>query len=248
MAKKLLIVCDDAGFASVDRGILRLVEATGVPVCAEYLIETDGATERAKEMRKNPLVSLGLHFELTGISDADRVAMSRELKAKGTTLGEQPDIRRKATDNARRQLERFRDATGRDPAHVSTHGDFNVDAAGAVMPWWHDLMHGFFGDAVPPMQLLIPHVRHNLFSWNLPATKRDPRTPDEFAQELKKQTADVVEFVLHPALPEPGDASIDMLFTAAMRVADLNAGIEVIKSGAIERAGFGIATMADVTR
>ena len=103
-SQKLLIVCDDAGFASVDRGIIHLAEQANAHVCAEYLIEVEGAAERAKAMSEHPFVSVGLHFELSGMSDADRVAMSRDLQAKGTSLGEQAEIQRKARDDACRQL------------------------------------------------------------------------------------------------------------------------------------------------
>lgn len=248
MPKTLLLVCDDAGFASVDRGIRALADATGKPLCAEYLIETPGAVDRAKAMAAHPLVSIGLHVELSGVSDADRVALSRELAAEGTALGERPDVRDKARADAAKQLALFRDALGRDPAHVSTHGDFNVDASGTVMPWWIDLMHECFGDELPPMQLDIPHVRHNKYSWNLDATKRAPLTPDEFEAELRRQSSDVVEFVMHPALPGPGDASLDMLFSANMRVADLDAAIAIIGSGCIERAGYEVIPVTDARR
>lgn len=238
MTKRLLLVCDDAGFASVDRGIRALADATGKPLCAEYLISRPGAADRAKEMERHPLVAIGLHFELAGIDDAERVAMARELKARGTTLGEQEDIRRRALEDAVNQLSIFRQVIDHDPAHISTHGDFHIDADGNVMSWWTDLMNDLFGGNVPPMQLAHPHVRHNLYSWNADATKRPPRTPEEFEALLYEQTSDIVEFVMHPALPEPGDEGLGMLFTADMRVTDLEAAIAIINSGAIERAGF----------
>ncbi len=240
MTKQLLIVCDDAGFASVDRGIVAFVEKTGVPVCAEYLIETEGAIERAKEMKRHPLVSVGLHFELSRLPDAERVALARKLKAEGTTLGEQAEIRAMATQDAVNQLAIFRQAMAHDPLHVSTHGDFNVDLEGNVMPWWMDLMKDLFPEGVPPMQWGRPVIRHNKYSWNLDATKREPFTPDEFEAELQKQKSDIVEFVLHPAIPKSGDTSIEMLFTADMRIADLEAAIAIVQSGCIERAGFEI--------
>ena len=244
MATHLLLVCDDAGYASVDRGIVSLVGRTGLPVCAEYLITQPGAAGRARIMAGNPLVSIGLHFELEGMSDADRVRLSRDLKGKGSVLGEQEDIRRKAMIDARHQLELFRDALGANPAHVSTHGDFNVDPSGRVMTWWTDFMNELFEGNVPPMQLSIPHVRHNLYSWNIPETARPPRTPEEFAQELEKHRGcELVEFVMHPGLPEAGDASLDMLFTAEMRVRDLESAADILTSGVIGRCGFEVVTV-----
>ena len=238
--KKLLIVCDDAGFASVDRGVLALAEATGKPVCAEYLIAQPGAADRAKAMLEHPLVSVGLHFELPRLPDAERVALSRRLKEEGTTLGERPDIRAMATEDAVNQLADFRRAVGRDPAHVSTHGDFNVDAAGNVMPWWTDLLDDLFAGAVPPMQWGKPVLRHNKYSWNLPPTKRAAMAPEEFERELLAVEGNAAEFVVHPAVPRPGDADLGMLFDANMRIADLEAAVAIVASGCIERAGFEI--------
>ncbi len=244
--KSLLLVCDDAGFASVQRGILRIAESTGKPLCAEYLITQPGAPERAKELSNHPLVSVGLHFELSTIPDRKRVEISKELKEKGATLGEQREIQEQATKDARHQLEIFRQTLNSDPAHISTHGDFNIDVSGAVLPWWTDLMNDLFDGDVPPMQLQHPHVRHNMTSWYFDPTKRDALTPDEFEAVLREQTSDIVEFVMHPALPESGDASLDMKFTADMRVRDVEAAIMIITSGCIERAGFDIVPVSSL--
>ncbi len=104
-------------------------------------------------------------------------------------------------------------------------------------------MAELFCDAVPPMQLEIPHVRHNLYTWNLPGTARAPCTPEEFAAVLAEHDDETVEFVLHPALPQPGDPSLDMLFTAEMRIADYEAAAAIIESGVIERSEFAISAV-----
>jgi|GEM_PF-5490168 len=59
--------------------------------------------------------------------------------------------------------------------------------------------------------------------------------PDEFEDILTEQSSDVMEFVMHPALPKPGDASIDMLFTADMRVRDVDSTIAIINFCCIEQ-------------
>lgn len=241
MPTPLILVCDDAGFESVDRGIRALVDATGKPVSAEYMIEQDGAVERAKAIADVSLVSRGLHFELMNVTDAERFKIAKDLQARGTSLGQQRDVRVQGERDARRQLRLFRETQQIEPAHISTHGNFNTDAHGQVLPWWNDLMEELFTGDVPPMQLDIPYVRHNLYSWNIPDTARPPRTPDEFSSQLntvRHQRA--VEFVMHPAKPEEGDASLEMLFTAEMRERDLLSAIEIIRSGIIERTGFKI--------
>lgn len=247
--RPLIIACDDAGFASTDRGIRHLVEQTGVPVSAEYLIEQDGAVARAKAIAALGLVSRGLHFELFSMTDADRVELARELEGRGTSLGEQPEIRLQAEADAHRQLHIFQQELGMQPLHVSTHGNFNLDAKGRVMQWWNDLMNELFDGNVPPMQLDLPHVRHNLYSWNTDAMRRSPRSPEEFAQELRAVPGYVpVEFVMHPALPQEGDAPLNMLFDASMRIADLESAIEIIRSGIIEQAGFEIVPVTGLSQ
>ncbi len=241
-ATPLILVCDDAGFESVDRGIRTLVEHTGQPVSAEYMIEQEGAAERARAIAEIGLVSRGLHFELMNISDADRFRLGKELLAGGQFLGELAQIQQRGTADARKQLRMFQDTQGINPAHISTHGNFNTDAHGRVLPWWKDLMEEMFDGQVPPMQLDIPHVRHNLYSWNVPPTERPPRNEEEFSDQLA--LADLkghaAEFVMHPALVRPGDADLQMLFTAEMRQRDLWSAIRLINSGVIERAGFAI--------
>ena len=249
MQKSLILVCDDAGFASTDRGIRILASESGLPMSAEYMIEQDGAPERAREMGKFALVERGLHFELSGISDAERVRMAKALQARGTCLGELEDIREKAIDDARRQLELFRMTQDVDPTHVSTHGNFNTEPDGKVAPWWYDLMDELFGGDIPPMQIDIPHVRHNLYSWNLPGTARMPRSETEFAEELRKvKDKTVVEFVMHPALARQGDADINMLFDVKMRRRDFWSALHILRSGVIQEAGFKIVPVTALTR
>lgn len=243
---KILLITDDAGFASTDRGIQRLAAETDVPLCAEYMIEQEGAMGRAHQMKNVPTVSLGLHFELAGISDADRVELTKTLAAKKQTLGQQEEYQQKARIDARRQLHLFMSEFGR-PAHISTHGNFHVDPDDHIMPWWEDLMDELFEGNVPPLQMRFPLVRHNLYKWNTPEYKHDPLSPAEFGEALQKlQTEEVVEFVMHPAIPEDGDASIDMLFTAQMRIADLQAAIDIMQSGVIQDQGFEIVSATDL--
>lgn len=243
---KLLLICDDAGFAATDRGIRYLASETNVPLCAEYMIEQDGAIARAKEMQKVPNVSLGLHFELSGISDADRVQLTKKLLANHTTLGEQEELQRQASVDARRQLQLFMSEFGR-PAHISTHGNFHVDSDNKVMHWWDALMNELFAGDVPPLQMRYPLLRHNLYKWNTPEFARKPLTPQEFGEKLDALSDEpIVEFVVHPAMPEANDASIEMLFDAQMRIVDVNAAIAIIKSGVIEERGCEIVAATDL--
>jgi predicted glycoside hydrolase/deacetylase ChbG (UPF0249 family) len=244
----LIIVCDDAGFQSIDRGIATLAHATGAPVSAEYMITQQGALQLARDMiRSEVRVAIGLHFEMLGITDEARCRLASDCKQQGTTLGEQDWVMEKARRDIPIQLDMFRQELGIQPAHISTHGNFNTDPHCRVLRWWNDLMDEQFDGVVPPIQLEVPHVRHNLYSWNLPETRRAPRTPEEFGEELlKKKGEPVVELVLHPAMPLQGDAPIDMLFDEHMRVKDLWSAIQIIRSGIIEKCGFKIVPVSDI--
>lgn len=248
--KSLILVCDDVGVsASVDRGVRALAEQTQMPLSAEYMIEQEGAVDRAKAIAEIANISRGLHFELFSISDADRVAYGKRLLEQNEYLGDVEEIREQGTKDAIRQIAIFRDQLGIEPAHISTHGNFNTNAKGEVLPWWHELMKDMFGENVPPMQLDIPHVRHNLYKWNTKKHERAPRTPDEFKQELLAHAnADALEFVMHPALPQAGDRSLNMLFTAEMRKIDLTSAIAIIQSGVIEDAGFRIVPVSTLAK
>jgi hypothetical protein len=245
--RPLLIVCDDAGHPSVDRGIRELADRTRLPLSAEVMVEQPGAIASVQtHLADHPQISLGLHVELAGISDAKRCALSHELATQGSCLAEQPWVQAQAALDAARQLEIFREAFGRDPAHVSTHGNFNVRQKTDVCPWWHALMDELFNGQPPPQQVVLPVVRHNLYSWNLPGTAREPLDALQFQAALKALPHAAAEFVLHPARPQPEDPALDMLFDAAMRVRDLEAGVIILTSGAIEAAGWTVCAVTDL--
>lgn len=248
MTPKLLLVCDDAGFPETNRGMRVLAEETQQPISVEHMIMQHGAIPLAQEMQRIPNISHGLHFELAGMTDAERVDIARVLQEKGLSLAESPDIRKQAIHDAREQLCLFRDSLGKNPDHISTHGNFNVTPHDLqIQQWWIDLMHEFFGDKVPPMQMANPHIRHNKYSWNKPESARPPLTPQEFLLELERMNHHpVVEFVMHPALPVRGDKGINMLFNEHMRVADLASAIRIIRSRVIQWAGFEIVSVADL--
>jgi predicted glycoside hydrolase/deacetylase ChbG (UPF0249 family) len=244
MRRSLILVADDAGFDSVDRGINILTQATGQPVSAEYMIEQPGAARLARQMTRNALVSIGLHFELTDVTDENRVDMSKRLKARGQTLGQQDSVQKMAKRDAPRQLLQFQEVMGKNPAHISTHGNFNTDASGTIMPLWKDMMMEIFDGKVPLSQLEVPHIRHATYTtWK---EGRDALSPAEFQYELlPKNPSNIVEFVMHPAEPHEGDAPLRMLFDEKMRRRDLQGAIDVIRSGVIEAAGFDIISVAE---
>lgn len=245
----MIIVADDAGFASVDRGIREFMEQTEKPVSADYMIEQPGAIERAHAMRKNKLASIGIHFEISRLSDAERVALSRTLKLRNEYLGQQPELRAEFIKDTRRQLDIFRQHLGFEPEHVSTHGNPNTIGL-HIMQWWRDLMAELFDGNIPPLQLDNHPIRHNMYQWNTAgAHQREPMNPHEFAHELTGHSEQpIIEFVMHPALPQQEDADINMLFDARMREKDMRSAIAIFNSGVIENAGFEVVPVSKIPR
>lgn len=248
MPSKLILVCDDAGFPETNLGARVLAEETGKPISVEHMISQPGAIPLARELDGAANISHGLHFELAGITDAERVDIAALLAKDGECLATSEWVREQAIRDAREQLAMFRDTFGRDPDHISTHGNFNITPHDLrIQQWWIDLMREFFGDKIPPMQMANPHVRHNKYSWHKPESARPPLTPQEFLLELENMAHHpVVEFVMHPALPLRGGKGINMLFDEQMRIVDLASAIRIIRSRVAELAGFDIVSVRDL--
>lgn len=247
MNNRLIIVADDAGYSAVDRGIREFAEQTEVPVCADYMMTHWEAPDNLRAMERVTNVSRGLHFELLGFPDDKRYQIDKRLRAGGSCLGERPAIQTSAKRWATQQLDQFRQIAQQEPAHISTHGDFNIGPDGEVMDWWIEHMIEIFDGDVPSMQHENPVLRHNKYSWNLVETARSPLEPEEFKAEAGSHpVSPVVEFVLHPARHAYGDAALNMLFDETMRARDLESAITIVKSEVIEQAGRKIVSVENL--
>jgi chitin disaccharide deacetylase len=112
--KRYLIVnADDFGLSrSVNRGVIEAHEQ-GIVTSASLMVDRPAALEAAVYARERGKLDLGLHAEL----DAWRVA---RLPRKGTARS-RGALERHASEQLKRQLERFRSLVGRDPSHLDSH-------------------------------------------------------------------------------------------------------------------------------
>jgi chitin disaccharide deacetylase len=105
MTAHLIVNGDDFGLSrGVNDGIVE-AHVDGVLTSASLMVLAPAAAEAAALARSHPRLSLGLHWHGSG-HDAPDVDL---------------DDHRAVRDEFARQLERFRELTGRDPTHVDSH-------------------------------------------------------------------------------------------------------------------------------
>jgi len=110
----LIVNADDFGISpGVNRGIIEARER-GIVTSASLMTRWPGARDAADYARKNPRLSVGLHIDLAEWEFRD---------GRWAPLYEVVDVTDEAAvrDEVRRQLESFRDLTGRDPDHLDSH-------------------------------------------------------------------------------------------------------------------------------
>lgn len=111
--RHLIVNADDFGYSrSVNRGILEAHE-DGIVTSASLMVERPGAADAAERARERPRLGVGLHVEVGRWRTA---RLPRRGSAWSTAA-----VRRRARDDLRRQLDRFRVLVGRDPSHLDSH-------------------------------------------------------------------------------------------------------------------------------
>jgi len=111
--RHLIVNADDFGFsAGVNRGIVEAHE-NGIVTSASLMVERPAAVEAVDSARELPSLGLGLHVEV------GRWRTSW-LPRRGSAWSAAA-VRARATDDLRRQLDRFRLLVGRDPTHLDSH-------------------------------------------------------------------------------------------------------------------------------
>jgi predicted glycoside hydrolase/deacetylase ChbG (UPF0249 family) len=110
----LIVNADDFGQSpGVNRGVVTAHER-GVVTSASLMVRWPAAAEAASYARANPRLSVGLHLDL-----GEWVFRDGEWSPLYRVVAEDDPVAVAA--EVRRQLEAFRDLTGRDPSHIDSH-------------------------------------------------------------------------------------------------------------------------------
>jgi predicted glycoside hydrolase/deacetylase ChbG (UPF0249 family) len=109
----LIVNADDFGFSrGVNRGILEAHDR-GIVTSASLMVERPAAVEAADGARERPRLGLGLHAE---IGRWRATWLPKRGSARSAAA-----VERRAAEDLRRQLERFRLLVEREPAHLDSH-------------------------------------------------------------------------------------------------------------------------------
>jgi predicted glycoside hydrolase/deacetylase ChbG (UPF0249 family) len=109
----LIVNADDFGYSdSVNRGIIDAHDK-GIVTSASLMVERPAALEAADRARERPRLGLGLHVE---VGRWRASWLPKRGSARSAAI-----VARRAAEDLRRQLDRFRLLVGRDPSHLDSH-------------------------------------------------------------------------------------------------------------------------------
>lgn len=124
--KRLIVNADDFGRTSgVNRGTID-AHVRGIVTSATLMVAYPAAAEAARLAAENPRLGVGLHLALTGGPPVLAPRLIPSLVDDSGRLPAKPDGLAQATPHdvlaeARAQLKRFREITGRLPTHLDSH-------------------------------------------------------------------------------------------------------------------------------
>ena len=193
--KRYLIVnADDFGLSrSVNRGVIEAHEH-GIVTSASLMVDRPAAFEAATYARARDQLDVGLHAEL----DAWRVA---RLPRKGTARS-RAALERHASEELKRQLERFRVLVGRDPSHLDSHQHRHLQES--VLPVFERSAH----ELGVPLRRVDARVRFNGEFYGHDGQGRpDPKAIASVTLAGLLETLDegVTELCCHPGYPDDLD-------------------------------------------
>jgi chitin disaccharide deacetylase len=141
----LIVNADDFGYTEgINRGILD-AHAKGIVTSASLMVERPAAPHAVALARENPRLALGLHVE---VKHWRRSWLPRRGSARSSDA-----VKGRATDDLRRQLDRFRRLVGRDPSHLDSHQHRHM--AELVRPTFEEVAD----ELSIPLRRLDPSVR-----------------------------------------------------------------------------------------
>jgi chitin disaccharide deacetylase len=118
--KYLIVNADDFGQSpGVNRGVIRAYEQ-GIVTSASLMVRWPYAAEAAAYAKEHPELSLGLHLDLGewAFRDGEWVCLYEVVSPSDETA---------VADELARQLDSFRQLTGKDPTHLDSHQHVHRD-------------------------------------------------------------------------------------------------------------------------
>lgn len=225
----LLIVADKAGiYPAVDRGI-RMAADLGVLSHVDLAMrDLYSARSALTLIRQHPGLSIGLQICLPS---ANRLHPNRESRHELLRV----------TD---KQLRSFQDITGKNPTHLSIHGDLHMNAQYEPHEWFLDRLKKILGDDF--YQVIIKGLDTQIINpvkWRSLVQKGGLLLPWKFKELLEStavQQGKKLELVVAPALHQRGDPLKIAGESTLMKEKQLQALLMILLSGVIKQAGYRI--------
>jgi predicted glycoside hydrolase/deacetylase ChbG (UPF0249 family) len=112
--RRLVVNADDLGLsAGVNAGIMR-AHAEGIVTTASLMVRGPAAADAVADAREHPRLALGLHVDL---GEWVRAGSGWRAAYEVVDTDDPAAVR----EELERQIERFRELTGRDPSHLDSH-------------------------------------------------------------------------------------------------------------------------------
>ena len=182
MPERFLIVnADDLGASpGINRGIIE-AHVDGIVTSASLMVDEPGAEDAAVAITGLPDLSVGLHARFTSEAGALRIdpgACAAELE---------------------RQLERFRELTGREPTHLDSHHNVHRD------PRFTEHFRSLAARLGLPMREHSPAAYHSSFygQWKGGTTALDQVSVEALKRTISHLSPGITELGCHPGYIDP---------------------------------------------
>ncbi len=204
--KRLIVNADDFGRTSGINGGIALAHDKGIVTSATMMVAYAAASEAAALAKERPSLGVGLHVALTGGPPVLPPAQLSTLVDANGRLPAKPEGLEKAHPRellaeARAQLDRFRELTGRLPTHFDSH--HHSHGLPAVL----DVLVTLSWETGRPVRSQAPHVRERLRAETIPTNDHfidafydGGATLENLMTLLGRVDEGTTELMCHPAI------------------------------------------------